>query len=346
MLRHLFGTFLAALLIWVAQGGMAQAAPQWHSYCPDAPSQQELARRMEESVRIKPDGTRRLDKCYATPVQFLHSFRQVDPDAVKDGRLDDVTELGAYVKWLVPRSYLASMEYVSACVKGLSSGIEDVKLDCEQRTLKRGETLLVNPTTGKPILMGNCANPVVREAEQMTVTPECVVARIPVDHNDTGVRLIVVGAPTLPEESVRKCLAYKRPGDTAFTYRWPEECRWGTWTTPGPGPDGTVVPWTVNCSVGNIVAFLRKPLERKGGLQLKEHVGFVEVQLPAEFAREGADYQFVVCIEEGPLRHSLGMATTWDDFQRPPGDSNGLRRMTFPQPVFSGQPGQKITATR
>ncbi|MEK7079972.1 MAG: hypothetical protein AAB883_03280 [Patescibacteria group bacterium] len=210
----------------VAMGGVAYAAPvhEFHSFCPDGPGQAELARRMEDSVKNQPDGTRRLDKCYATAIQFLHSLRAADPESVKKGTLDTVQQLPAYIRWLKPKAYAQSAEYISACVKGKAPGIEDVKLECEPRTLTRTETMLVNPETGKPVLMGNCSNPIIKEAEQVVVSPCYSILFVPLARPDAVATAVRIGELSKTPPPRSECDGWKQPGDTEMRSDRPQEC--------------------------------------------------------------------------------------------------------------------------
>lgn len=339
---------LAALLsIWVVSAAGSAYAASGYKFCDKgAPSVEIMAQRAEKSLAIDPKGYHPMEGCRAGPIHFMLAWQATNPNIAPK----QVSGVPDFFRKLTPMPAPAdkTMEFYSACLKNKAGGGYDIHNGCVARTLKPGEQIY--GLNGVPLLQDNCANPggtPVEPVIAMAGTPDCIVARVPAKEHTHALRVFILGSKPLPAESLKKCLAYKRPGDAQFTKGWPTECRYGVWKES----DGS----ETTCDLTNVVAHFRNPLQMQGGVLPKDgEVGYFEWQLPGEIALEGSDYQFGVCPEEHEtladdtveIRHGNSLAANWEDFQRPPGDDVGLRRVTFPDAVFGQALGSKITAAR
>lgn len=345
-IQHLLGAFLAALLIWAAQGGTAQAA-RGNAFCPGGVpgGAKELQARMEAALKADPTGrTVKLKNCHATPEVFLVAFQQASPKA----GLTQVSQLPEYLSKLRPVEVDRTLVYRLSCVNGTQ-----VIMACEDRKLYDGEVVYADHT-GEKVLPSGCANPGVLppiEEIAVTATVRCVEARIPVKRGKThAIRWATAGSAPISQADMDKCFEYLLPGETTWTKQWPDQCAWGEWIEPTPGRDGQ--PRITRCSMPEI----RRALIKKGGIVLdRNYDGYVRVMLPIHFGDTSTDYGFWICVEERErevsgyldIRHANGMITTPDDFQYPPEGESGGKRVTFPNPVFgTANVWQKITASR
>lgn len=345
MLKHLFGIFLAALLL-SGVAGTAEAA-RGNAFCPGGipGGVKVLQERMVKALAADPTGRSvKLEHCHATPEQFLLAFQKASPTA----GLTNVGQLPAYIGKFRPIEVDRTIAYRMSCVTDT-----EVIMGCMERKLDEGEVVYADHT-GTKVMPSSCANPgIAPPLEEVTVEPArvvCVEARFPVKRGVThAARWATAGSTSVSDEAMRKCFKYQLPGETQWTSQWPDQCAWGEWQEPTPGRDGQ--PRITRCNVPE----LGRKLIKKGGIVLNgRYDGYVRVMLPVHFGDMSTDSGFWICLEERiqhtdgflEIRHANGMITTPDDFQYPPEGESGGKRVTFPSPVFNATAGQKLTGTR
>lgn len=337
----------ALLSLWVVAAAGSASAASGYKFCDKgAPSVEVMAVRAEKSLAIDPKGYHPMEGCRAAPIHFMLAWQEERRELAPP----EVSEVPGFFRKLtrMPAPTDTTMEFYSACIKGTANGGYDVVNGCVSRPLRPGEEIY--GLNGVPMLQDNCANPGGTPNEPVIVTstePDCVTARAHSKEHTHAIRTFLLGSKPLPFASVKKCLAYKRPGDAEFTYVWPKDCKYGLWKE-ADGGDTT-------CDLRDVVAHFRTPLQMQGGVMPKEgELGYFEWQLPGEVALEGSDYMFGICPEEREeladgtieIRHGNSMATTWADFQRPQVEESGLKRVTFPDAIFNQTPGMTLKAER
>ncbi len=345
MLKHLFGIFLAALLL-SGVAGTAEAA-RGNAFCPGGISggAKVLQERMVKALAADSTGRSvKLEYCNATPEQFLLAFQKGSPTA----GLTHVSQLPEYISKFRPVELDRTLIYRMSCVTDT-----EVIMGCVERKLEDGEVVYADHT-GTKVMPSGCANPgiapplgeVVVGGTEVT----CVEVRVPVKRNVTHVaRWATAGSTPVSDEAMRKCFKYQLPGESKWTSEWPTQCKWGEWQEPTPDRDGQ--PRITRCNVPE----LGRPLIKRGGIVLNgQYDGYVRVMLPIHFGDTSTDVAFWVCLEDRvqhsdgflEIRHADGMITTPDDFQYPPEGESGGKRVTFPSPVFNATAGQKLAGTR
>ena len=351
MRKLLLGT-ASALLLLGAAGAANAAVPQGTSAQPFLVMQNEqhqdmnvAANLVQASLNRRPDGTalvsedlcRKTRSCI-TPLEIYQAIKDKHPDV----GLGPLSELPAYMRSLAKNENPKPGKRTVGRVLD-QGGTRSFDWSYQREPFTK-EVTWNDPNTGEEVFMGHCLNVIDLSvvAEVKVTANDCIVARIPVNERTTNVRTAILGSTPISDARMRRCLAYKYPGDVDFTPGWKDDCRWGTWKDA----DGS----ETTCQLGTTIAFTRKQPKLRGGFNLKQGTtGYVEVRLPSDIGSTETDLGFWVCLQEGEgaqSRHAPGMITTPDDFQYPPEGESGGKRVTFPAAPFGVAPGQTITASR
>ncbi|MBP7741073.1 MAG: hypothetical protein KA104_00080 [Candidatus Pacebacteria bacterium] len=213
MTRKLVALFIALLLTFGApvQTLASVASPTRHSFCAGGvPSTQELARRIDESLKKDSSGKRSLEGCRANPNQFLSAFQAND----KEAGLANVYQLANFVRTqLVLTTTPVGQKYWSACI--LNNG--SVLAHCISREPHAGEKVWMNKTTGKIDLQGDCANPVEMPDIPQSDCIQKYVYLKPGDEHHIG----LLGPDMMPPSA---CLALLKAGETEWNNVVLDEC--------------------------------------------------------------------------------------------------------------------------
>lgn len=159
-MKRFIALILAAVLALPSVGvpTVALSAARFHAFCPGGvPSKEELARRMDASVRADPTGHTPLAGCRANPIQFLEAFRQGnDPGAGPQ----DIRDIGRYIREdLVPVTVEQGIQYYSSCIRGRSRGADDVIMRCQPQMIPANVQVFADRHTSRMVLKLDCANP-------------------------------------------------------------------------------------------------------------------------------------------------------------------------------------------
>lgn len=212
--------FALALLLLGGVVEKAQAMePAGHSFCKDGVgTTEQLAAKITRALAVDPNGNRKLEGCYATPLHFLIAFQEADPDA----GLTSVSQLPGYVRGLVATEVDRTVEYQSSCIHDKPNGGTTVVMGCVTREVRHGEVIYSNPTTGKRVMWGGCANPGFAPSMDVVVQAErCIEVRFPSMGRAIPVRGAYIGPRALPG----RCHALLLAGETERRHDMPEECR-------------------------------------------------------------------------------------------------------------------------
>ena len=228
---------------------------------------------IEASLKRNPKGTSLLSEseCRAkascgSPVDYLLMFKEADPEGTAD--LKTVADVPAFVRGL--REELAPKgRYIISCVRPDGKGFRPF-LACLERAFKPGERVFVNPITGRPLLAGDCANPI-----KGPVFPKQVCAEIHffARQGDTVVRHTPMGSPAFEDD----CFAIRRVNETEFHIPWRDACA------------------SEHCTFAASEAFLKKKAWKLASYELEP--GEYVVRVPLRFAEKNSLYVTVFCIE-------------------------------------------------
>ncbi|HYE23016.1 MAG TPA: hypothetical protein VEA92_01020 [Candidatus Paceibacterota bacterium] len=226
MKKRLLTTALSIALValptqFVGASAVMAMEPAGQSFCPDGiESGEELARKLDASLAIDPQGSRPLEGCHANPIEFLVAFNAAD----RQEGLTHVNQLPAYARKLVPVEVDRTLEYQSSCIRVMSGGRRAVEMGCVTRSLRRGEVIYMNPDTQTKVLWSGCANPgFAPSLELIVVGRECIRIRVPPLPVGTVARGGYIGPRLLPG----RCHALRLPGAEDRIFDLPEECPMG-----------------------------------------------------------------------------------------------------------------------
>jgi len=211
---------LVALPLYPGESVAWAMEPSGESFCPGGiPNGAELARKIEASLAIDPNGGRKLEGCHANPIEFLAAFRLAD----EGEGLTHVNQLPAYARKLVPTEVDRTLEYQSSCIQVIR-GVRSVVMGCVTRTVNPGEVIFMNPDTQKKVLWSGCANPGFAPSLDVTIVAEgCIRIKVPPLPVGTKVRGGYIGPRLLPG----RCHALRLPGAEDRIFDLPEECPMG-----------------------------------------------------------------------------------------------------------------------
>lgn len=285
---------MRALLFVLALLGICWAAPTdaraatrqapYHAFCPNGGTPESLATLIEESLKADATGRTKLKGCYANPNQFLYAFQQGDPEA----RLARVTELSRYLREdLVRVTPPTDVDYYSSCVRGKSSGVDDVIMSCDPQRIPRSEAVYANKHTGRIVLKGKCLNPGL-----VPVKPSpCAYVYYYVD--TAGISPIATyGKPTIAEEA--ECpISVQGP---ALSYGALRKGGYRPLAAEAPNP----------CNWQDITAALKLPLHRTGCIRVAP--GWYAVRVPIRFAKS-QELRVVICLkaDDGASTMAMGV---------------------------------------
>lgn len=278
-------------MCWAAPTGALAATgqPPYHAFCPQGGTPETLARGLEEAIKADPTGRTNVKGCYANPNQFLYAFQQGDSEA----RLTRIEDLPRYLREDLERVKPSpDIEYYSSCVRGKSSGTDDVIMSCDPQRISATEAVYANKHTGRIVLKGKCLNPGL-----VPVKPNpCAYVYYYVP--ESGVSPIATyGTPTVAEEA--ECpISVQGP---ASAYSAIKKDGYRPLKEEAPNP----------CNWEDITRTLKLPLHRTGCIRVAP--GWYAVRVPARFAKTEA-LRVVVCLKTDTGHSVNGMGVLPNEY--------------------------------
>lgn len=273
----------ALLLCWAAS---AHAAPRGNAFCKNAGTPTHLAALVEQSLAKDASGNTPLDPaaCHqarpATPNDFMAVLKVSDPDS----GVSYVSQLPSYFRSLVRVKVYG--EYWSACLA--PRGKRWIPLpNCVARKLHTGEPAWGNPVTHKPVLQGDCSNPM----QQPPPIAGCVDILIPVQAGDE-VRIKEYGPHDM---ALMPCIGLKRVGEVVFESPFVERC-----------PDPLCSFAGADAAVGNS--------GWQTGSWRSDDKGWALLRLPGVVAEENSGYRVFFCLRDAAGRQTCGIGVRWFDY--------------------------------
>lgn len=167
-----------------------------------------LADRIEASLKVKSDGTYKVEGCRATPLVFLRTHQENDPGKVLG--LTSVTQLPDFYRNLELVELSPGTKYWSGCT------IDKAPFyvaECDSRVVgANGEKVWRHKASGKIVMLGNCANPAGRP-DPPKPRIECRSKFVYLKPGQE-LRSGMLGSTPLNRSA---CLGIKRPGETSYT---------------------------------------------------------------------------------------------------------------------------------
>lgn len=213
--RTMIKRFCIALALLLAVPVAAHAAP-FHAFCPRGGTPSELYSKLDASLKADPTGHQKLAGCHANPLQFLHAFRLADPN--EHEHLTSLETMLIYVRDdLVVSHVSSSVRFYSSCLRGKSSGGDDVIMQCDPQTIQPRVRVYENKRTKQVVLKGDCLNPGLTPVA--AVESPCAIIDIPPG---------VVAVHTAFADATDQCIATRagKPGsrDDGKGWGWFGEC--------------------------------------------------------------------------------------------------------------------------
>ena len=288
-MNKLVATLVVALML-LCGAAAASAAPRGNAFCKNAGTPTHLAALVEQSLDKDPSGNTPLDPkaCHmenpaappATPNDFLAMLKVSDPNS----GVTRAAQLPAYFRSLVRVTVYG--EYWSACLA--PRGRVWIPLaNCIARRLHKGEVAWGNPVTHKPVLQGDCSNPM----QQPQPVTGCVDVLVPVEPGDE-IRIKEYGPQDL---APMPCTGLKRVGETVFESPFVEHCP--DWTCTFAGADQ---------AVGNT--------GWQTGSWRANYEGWAVLRLPGVVAEENSGYRVFFCLRDVQGDQSCGLGVRWFDY--------------------------------
>lgn len=270
-----------------------------HAFCENGlRSPEELAAKLERSLKLKPDGTGDVEGCLAKPLAFLTGFQLADPKAVASGQLRSLEDLPGYVRQLVEMKVLDS-EFRTTSIRILQSGRQEVHFKTE-RAIRDGEKVYGNPKTGIGTLMSSCANPGAVPV-QIVVEAACyeiLIKDLPIG---TKVRYAYAG----PELLSPRCHEITVAGEQEPRLKDPNDCPMGDRVEIRNGMQVTVVcNWKRPLRAAAKLFDVSIDIQNRSGSFVTQAVGTTSIRVPQD-VRNGI---FMVCIEESEERGGRSMS--------------------------------------
>lgn len=279
---------LAFVVLLVLQAGTAWATPRGNPFCRMAGTPTHLAHLVQQSLNKDSSGNTPLSPtaCHqvrpATPHDFLVVLKESDPQRFATMT---VAELPAYFRSLI--KVKVHGEYLSACLVLRHSGWQPFAA-CEARHLRPHEMAWVDPQTRRPVLQGDCANPM-----QGRVPPNgCVYVLLPVQKGDE-IRVKDYGPRDI---AAMPCTGVKRAGETIYESLFLDRC-----------PDSTCSFWGADQVVGND--------GWETGSWREQASGWTLVRLPAVEAQKDSGYRVFFCLRHENGQQSCGLGVRWFDYR-------------------------------
>lgn len=258
--------------------------PSRHKFC-DAGVQDPkvLADRIATSLKVKADGTHKIQGCRATPLVFLRANQENDPE--KKLGLTSVAQLPDFYRNQVELVELPpGTKYWTSCTTDAAPGF---LAECFSRTVgEQGEKVWRHKASGKIVLLGNCANPVGRpDPPKPALDCDSMLVYLPKGYEP---RIGMLGHTPVVKSA---CLGLKRPGEDTFDSVLLDRCPRDECDFSGPSKDlGLPV------QPGLKLSFVA---ETEGWYELR----FDRTQL-------AGDNALVVCVIKTDGEQSLGKVTT------------------------------------
>jgi hypothetical protein len=209
---------------------VVRARPSRHKFC-DAGVQDPkvLADRIATSLKVKADGTHKVEGCRVGPLVFLKTHQANDPEN-KLG-LTSVDQLPDFYRNQVELVELPpGTKYWSGCV------IDKAPFfiaECVSRVVgANGEKVWRHKASGKIVLLGNCANPVGRpDPPKPALECDSLLVYLPKGYEP---RIGMVGNTPVVKSA---CLGLKRPGEDTYDSVLLDRCLRDECDFSGPSKD-------------------------------------------------------------------------------------------------------------
>ncbi|MEK7100704.1 MAG: hypothetical protein AAB921_01240 [Patescibacteria group bacterium] len=270
--------------VMLAAEPAVRARPRGHKFC-DAGTQDAkvLGDRIAASLKVKADGSHKVEGCRVGPLVFLRAHQANDPEN-KLG-LTSVDQLPDFYRHQVELVELPpGTKYWSGCV------IDKAPFfiaECVSRVVgANGEKVWRHKASGKIVLLGNCANPVGRpDPPKPALDCDSMLVYLPKGYEP---RIGMLGHTPVVKSA---CLGLKRPGEDTFDSVLLDRCPRDECDFSGPSKDlGLPV------QPGLKLSFVA---ETEGWYELR----FDRTQL-------AGDNALVVCVIRPSGEQSLGKVTT------------------------------------
>lgn len=233
---------------------------------------QKVAAEIQASLARDPSGRSVINevscsryRACAKPEDYIPMIAKSDPTA----NINDVAQLPGYLRSLEARTAPSTGQYWMACMKGDADRDDMPVWDCMTRSFHPGETVYVNPVTGRMVFARDCTNPVGKEQHEQ----DCVEINVALKQGDE-LHVGYLGPDAFPSGKCK--LSVQKTGEKERSGYQMDECPRVTCDFSGPAADlGGLkvwdyprISWQAARTGNNVIRVPRELLTVRGVLVL------------------------------------------------------------------------------